>query len=61
MTKKDYELIAGTLADLMADFNNSGSDEVSLSLVCEELSETLAKENPRFNRSTFLKACGVSN
>ena len=61
MTKKDYELIAGTLADLMADFSNSGSDEVSLSLVCEELSETLAKENPRFNRSTFLKACGVSN
>ena len=61
MTKKDYELIAGTLADLMADFNNGGDDSVSLSLVCGELSDTLAKENPRFNRSTFLKACGVSN
>lgn len=60
MTKKDYELIASTLAELMADFNNSGDDSVSLSLVCGELSDALAKENPRFNREIFLKACGVN-
>ncbi len=59
MTRKDYVLIAETLADLMADFNNGGDDTVSLTLVAVELAETLAKDNPRFDRDRFLTACGV--
>ena len=59
MTRKDYVLIAQTLSDLMKDFNNCGDDSVSLSLVAEELADTLAKDNPRFDRARFLEACGV--
>ena len=59
MTRKDYVLIADTLVNLMSDFNNCGDDSVSLSLVAEELADTLAKDNPRFDRARFLTACGV--
>lgn len=61
MTRKDYVLIANTLSDLMADFNNGGDDSVSLSLVCKELARNLAKENPNFDSFRFLIACGVTN
>lgn len=60
MTRKDYVMIAETLADLMADFNNGGDDTISLTLVAVELAETLAKDNPRFDRDRFLTACGVN-
>lgn len=60
MTRKDYVMIAETLADLMADFNNGGDDTISLTLVAVELAETLAKDNPRFDRARFLTACGVN-
>lgn len=60
MTRKDFELIAGVISDLMADFNNCGSDAVSLSIVAEELADALARTNDRFNRETFLKACGAN-
>lgn len=60
MTRKDYELIAGVLSNLYADFNNGGEDTVSLSLVAQELAEVLETDNPRFNRETFLRACGIN-
>jgi hypothetical protein len=59
MTRKDYVLIADTLANLMSDFNNGGEDSVSLSLVAQELADALQADNPRFNRARFLDACGV--
>ena len=59
MTRKDYVLIADTLANLMSDFNNGGEDSISLSLVAEELATALETDNPRFNRARFLDACGV--
>ena len=37
MTRKDFELLAGVLNRLNADFNNCGDDSVSLALVAEEL------------------------
>lgn len=60
MTRKDYVLIADTLSNLMKDFNNGGDDSVSLSLVAQELADTLATDNPRFDRARFLTACGVN-
>ena len=59
MTKKDYELIAGVISRLSADFTNGGEDTISLRLVAEELAESLGRENPRFNEALFLTACGV--
>lgn len=61
MTRKDFELIARVFSDLNADFNNGGSDSVSLSLVAEELADALATTNGAFDRVRFLAACGVSN
>ena len=60
MTKKDYELIAQVFADLESDFNNCGSDAVSLSIVVEELARALGKDNPRFDEDKFVKACGFT-
>jgi hypothetical protein len=59
MTRKDFQLIADTISNLAADFNNGGSDEVSLSLVAQELADALATTNSQFNRARFLTACGV--
>lgn len=49
MTKKDYELIAGVLA-------NSGVNEGSVERIALLLASELAKDNPRFDRARFLKA-----
>jgi hypothetical protein len=59
MTRKDYVMIAEVIADLMADFNNGRSDEVSLSLVAQELANALEADNDRFDSARFLTACGV--
>ena len=59
MTRKDYQLIAKTINDLMADFNNCGDDSVSLALVSQELASALQADNPRFDTARFLTACGV--
>jgi hypothetical protein len=59
MTRKDYVMIAEVIADLMADFNNGRSDEVSLSLVAQELARALQADNDRFDSARFLTACGV--
>ena len=61
MTRKDYVMIAEVIADLMADFNNGRSDEVSLSLVAQELANALEADNDRFDSARFLTACGVNN
>jgi hypothetical protein len=57
MTRRDYELIAAVFADLDADFNNGGSDAVSLALVAEELAMRLRNMYPNFNFDRFLIAC----
>lgn len=59
MTRKDYQLIAEVLSNLNDDFNNGGSDEVSLALVAGNIANALQLENPRFDRNRFLVACGV--
>ena len=61
MTKKDYELIASTIAYLVETLQNSESDAVELSLVSMELARSFACDNSRFDTAKFLKACGVAN
>jgi hypothetical protein len=61
MTKKDYELIADALANIGENYQ--GEDWTmsgALGLISEKLADALATTNPRFNRDTFLKACGVN-
>ena len=54
MTKKDFELIAETVKTITAeDYPQDRKDKAQL------FASVLAKTNERFNRETFLKACGV--
>ena len=60
MTKKEYELIAGVL-DRSAQshaLNPFTGKSLFVELV-EDFAEVLENENPRFQRSLFLKACGL--
>lgn len=53
MTKKHYKLIAQAIKD------TNGFDGCA-KRIAEALAKALAQDNPRFNRSIFLEACGVS-
>jgi hypothetical protein len=61
MTRKDYQLIAGIInnANYTARKFKDTSGEGMLEHIANELSDELAKDNPRFDRARFLTACGV--
>jgi hypothetical protein len=52
MSKKDYKLIAQAIADTWCDANAQLA-------IAESLAESLASDNPNFNKSKFLIACGL--
>lgn len=61
MTRKDYILIADTLKRARTAFLRQpgplrGVDHAADILACE-----LARDNPRFDRERFLKACGTQS
>jgi len=56
MTRKDYKVIAQTIAKLNTQY---GCNPISIELLARELSKELPQTNPRFNSSRFLTACGV--
>lgn len=60
MTKKDYELIAEVIKT-SRKVTQGETVLVSVAHLANTLATDLEIQNPRFNRSTFLKACGVSN
>jgi hypothetical protein len=62
MTKKDYELIAGIISDLVAQKKDAGafSHNPELKTVAEDFAHALQDTNPRFDRARFLTACGVN-
>ena len=68
MTKKDYELIASELKSQheVLGYNsgniegNGESDTTSIyEMSCKLWSQTLKKENGKFDRKKFLSACGI--
>lgn len=50
MTKKDFQLIADTIASFEVD------EAITYSMA-ERFADRLAETNPRFNRDRFIKAC----
>lgn len=62
MTRKDFQMIAGVLADVGSVFVNTGSDEADevLAVIVDAFADALAGTNPAFDRARFLSACGVS-
>lgn len=56
MTRKDYELIAGAVKELTADYYPKDKQNTA-----ELFARVLANTNPLFNAEKFIKACGVEN
>ncbi len=61
MTRKDYQLIADILAQHNREANERGRqfEAGAVAGVAYELATKLQADNPRFNRDTFLGACGL--
>ena len=61
MTRKDYELIAKALKRANENWEgfNEENPQVVITAISAYLAKELAQDNPRFDRSRFLTACGV--
>jgi hypothetical protein len=53
MTRKDYVAIAAAIA--RAQLNQD------CQMVADCIADVMARDNPRFDRARFLKACGVQS
>lgn len=51
MTRKDYEAIAKALNGLAFSADKGASSRA--------IADVMARDNPRFDRERFLKACGI--
>ena len=63
MTKKDYVLIARAINFTRFELRQHLSNKemgAGVDRVVEELVKELQNENPRFNRSKFIEACGLN-
>lgn len=61
MSKKDYEMIAEAFKISNGSITIAPYDaETALSLVATILADSFEKENQRFDRARFLKACGIA-
>lgn len=64
MTKKDYELIAASIhrTHMACGVGKTEAQRLgaanAVSLAAVDLAASLAHDNPRFDKSRFLKACG---
>lgn len=59
MTKKDYIKIAAVLKDMINETGPRADPHATLAICCTELAKVFAADNPRFDRTRFLNACGV--
>ena len=63
MTRKDYVLIASMIRGVRETEStiDSGQPGVQvLDIMADRFADELACDNPRFNRSRFMLACGVA-
>lgn len=60
MTRKDYVLIAAALrTSLDISESQTPAQWLQFKQDCRCVAEALLKDNPRFDRERFLKACGL--
>lgn len=58
VSKKHFEAIAAELRAAI-ELDSKAAARQSVERVAEGLSNIFARENPRFDRARFLKACGL--
>ena len=65
MTRKDYEAIAQVMNDQIwsdSPFENNRYDTgraLQWEVTCKALADCFKRDNPRFDRTKFLEACGM--
>jgi len=59
MTRKHYREIAEMIRQTY--LANDGHHAGTIAHIAENMSVIMEKDNPRFCRDTFLKACGIVN
>ena len=57
MTRKDYQALAGAIAQAAA---RSGASEAQQRIYVQEVAEVLYRDNNRFDYKRFYEACGVA-
>jgi len=60
MTRKDYIIIAEVFKRMLASPDTACAGPVAVQRTAESLATELYYDNPRFDRSKFLAACGVT-
>ena len=61
MTRKDYVLIADSIKTARDNWDGFTPEaREAIDGLARSLASKLGQENPRFNRETFLTACGVN-
>ena len=62
MTRKDYVAIAFSInvASRIPHYRDQSPGAVTEAIACG-IAEYMGKDNPRFDRARFLKACGVQS
>jgi hypothetical protein len=60
MTKKDYQLIADAIKSVK-EYELTENKAETLAYLIGYLSNQFINDNPKFNKSTFYNACGLSH
>jgi hypothetical protein len=68
MTRKDYVMIAGTIRELLADIDREPprmrevlrGERMGVASVALRLGVQLRQDNPRFDLTQFIEACGIA-
>jgi hypothetical protein len=74
MTRKDYVMIAETIRELLGDIDRESSpmavcdrtralmagEHLGVRHVAMRLGDQLRQDNPRFDRTRFIEACGLT-
>jgi hypothetical protein len=68
MTRKDYVMIAETIRELLGDIDREPpgmrevltGERIGVRSVALRLADQLRQDNPRFDRTRFIEACGLT-
>lgn len=60
LTKTNYEMLAGVFRDFLDNGDNDQLDGIGAGdALARKLADALQADNPKFDRTKFLKACGL--
>lgn len=61
MTKRDFELVAETIATVMSDYPLDSNMRWGMSVLARRLASSFETANPRFDHEKFFTACGLGS